>query len=576
MAGNPGFDGPGSGGSGYVPAPISGQGWTVDPTADTITFYKPVINDVEIVVNEFTPGSRNGTSLFAIGSWCPEYGYPSNVEFFGDRLWFAGTPTDPQTAWSSQTGDYVNFGRTVPTVDTDAVTITINARKINAIVDLLPLESLIVLTIDGEWKLTEDTKGNVSPGVGFKPQSFTGSGSVEGIIAGDSALIVSEQGQRAYDLAYRFESDKFKPQEISTFADHLFEGYTFIRMDWAPAPGKVVWFVRADGKLVGCTYMPAMEVIGWHQHDTGGTATGDDIDEIIDIACVPGSVETMTHMLVKRVVNGVTRTYIEEFAEEFVDDDRDWFYVDCGLTFDGRDFGVTGTLTDGTTWAAGVAITLTADDIFDVDDVGDKYRLFGADGESVVVLVTAFIDTSNLTVVPETAVPASLQDVAADSFDYAPNRLEGFDHLEGREVAILADAVVQTRKTVVDGGFDLDEPAFVVQAGLPYRAHATTLELNIAGGEPIRDMTKLVGSAAMLVRKTRGLRVGSNMDYLETVRDEEFLEADQGSAEAITGLCKVDISSAWGINNGRIHIVSDDPLPAEILSVTPKFLAANI
>ena len=584
MGASPIFDGPGSGGSGtgYAPPPTNGQRWSVDAVADTITFNIAPEDGLEVEVIEYTPGGFNGTTVFAVGSWCTAYGFPSEVEFFANRLWFAGTPTDPQTLWGSVTDDYTNFGRSTPTVDTDAISSTVTARRVNPIVDLIPLTSFIVLTTGGEWKLTKDQKGNVSPGVGFDPQAFCGSAPVQSIVTEDTAILVQRQGQRVFDIGYRLDSDKFTPQEISLYADHLVEGYSIVAMDWAPAPYKQINLVRSDGTWICCTYMPKQEVIGWHRHDTGRDANGDGEDNVIDVAVTPGDQESMVHILVKRVVDGVTRTYIEEKASYFYSDPVDWFYVDSGLTFDGRNYfpATTLSLTGGSTWAEGDEATLEADTpIFDANKVGDLYRLYDSSGDSVTVLVTAYVDDSTLTVELQGGAPAELQDGDAESFDYGPSTITGFDHLEGRTVAVLGDGLVQTRKVVTGGSFDLDTPAFVVQAGLPYRAHLETLELNNPGGESMRDMTKLIEGVSLLVRTTRGLKVGTTLEqdeaYLDPIQDSEFLEAGQAVNEGVTGLQRALLSSAWGENRGRIHIVSDDPVPAEVLTISPKFMASN-
>lgn len=35
--------------------------------------------------------------------------YPRTIAFFEERLWFGGTPDEPQTLWASKTGDFTNF-----------------------------------------------------------------------------------------------------------------------------------------------------------------------------------------------------------------------------------------------------------------------------------------------------------------------------------------------------------------------------------------------------------------------------------------------------------------------------------
>lgn len=576
---DPGVDGPGEGGGGGYTGndPVTGQGWVIDSTADTITFgIAPAAGTNNIVIKEYAAGTLTGTNQFAIGAWCSEYGFPSEVEFFADREWFAGTPTDPQTIWGTQTGDYSNFGRTVPLVDTDSISITINARQVNAVTDLIPLDAFIVLTKGGAWKMTEDDKGNISPGIGLKPQSFTGASSIQSMVVGQTAIVVEYQGQRVHDIGYRFESDSYKPQDLSVWADHLVEGFELLRMEWAPAPYKVVWFVRDDGKLLGLTYMPDQEVIGWHRHDTGATVLGTGQDEVEDIVCLPGLTETEEYVLVKRTINGSTKRYIEQKAPAFIEDAADWFYVDCGLTYDGRnDTATTVTLSGGTAWTEDESLTLTASSALFVgtSDEGDGFSI--TDGtDTVRVSIIDYVSATVVTVNSVGTVPAALRSVALTGWTLQRDAISGLSHLEGREVAILTDGSVHPARTVSSGAISLAYPAGVVQVGLPYRAHLETLEVNMPGGETLRDMTKLIQSAGLLLRNSRGVKAGTTLNDLYDLPQREF-ENYGDPTITLTGYGRIDVTAAWDEDNGHLHIVSDDPLPCEILGVITKFQASN-
>src|SRR5690606_8447402 len=175
--------------------------------------------------------------VWAVGAWSHRYGFPGEVEFFADRLWFAGTPADPQTIWASNIGDYNNFGRSSPIVDSDAVSFTINAREVNAVRDLVPLDNLIVLTVSGAMKVTGGQDDVITPStIGVKPQAYHGVANIPARVIGDSAIMIEGQGSKIRDLAYVFEKDGFRGNEISIWADHLTNGYTFRGVDKSSAP----------------------------------------------------------------------------------------------------------------------------------------------------------------------------------------------------------------------------------------------------------------------------------------------------------------------------------------------------
>lgn len=548
------------------------QGWNIDPTADTITFFEaPPTGVSNIVVTEFAAGAVGGTDVFAVGAWSYRYGYPAEIEFYADRLWFARTPGDPQTVWASEIGNYVNFGRSSPIVDSDAVSFTINARQVNAVQDLVPLDNLLVLTTGQEWKTTGGQDDVITPStIGMKPQSKYGTSDVPACVIGESAIFIQKQGSKIRDLGYKFEKDGFRGTEISVWADHLVEGYTFSRIDYMSAPWPVLWFVRDDGNVVGCTYMPEQEITGWHPHDTDGS--------ILDACCLPGDSETETYMLVQRTIDGEIVQYIEQLAPTRYDDRVDYFYLDSGLTYDGRNASATTvTLTTGAGWTGDDILTLTASSALFIGstDVGDGFTIRSGD-ESVRVVITDYLSTTAVEVRSIGDVPASLRSVAIVDWMFQRDSISGLWHLEGKEVVILSDGNVHPVRTVTNGAVPLQTPGGVVHVGRTYRGHVETLELNAPGGESMRQQRKLLFKVSILVKDTRGILAGTSLDpdYLYPIATRQF-ENYTDPTEAYTGALELNLSAEWGRDAGHVHIISDDPLPMEILSITPRAVSSD-
>ncbi|PSD33817.1 hypothetical protein C7E17_00325 [Stenotrophomonas maltophilia] len=471
--------------------------------------------------------------------------------------------------WASNIGDYPNFGRSSPIVDSDAVSFTINARQVNAIRDLVPLDSLLVLTTGGEWKVTGGQDAVVTPStIGIKPQSAYGTGNLQARVLGESAVFLQAQGQRVRDLAYQFEKDGFRGNEISIWADHLVQGYTFRGIEYSTAPWPILWMPRTDGVLIGCTYMPEQEVTGWHPHETDG--------EVLDVCCLPGEIETEVYLLVRRFINGEWVQYVEQMAPTRYDDPLDWKYADSLLTYDGRrPNGSPMTLTSTDGWNEGAVITATTGAaIFSgAGDVGNILRL--AIGDSHVrVRVMAYVSPTVATVESIGSVPLALRGVAVQDWTYQRSTIAGMGHLEGKAVVALVDGNVQKDLQVVDGKVQLQRPGGVVHIGLPYTAHIETLEVNANGGDPLRPMKKLAFEVALLVRNTRGVYVGTTLDTLDPIAQRDFENYDEPTAP-YTGVLRKNMSCRWGMDSGHFHIVSDDPLPMEILSLMPQVVASE-
>ena len=47
------------------------------------------------------------------------------------------------------------------------------------------------------------------------------------------------------------------------------------------------------------------------------------------------------------------------------------------------------------------------------------------------------------------------------------------------------------------------------------------------------------------------------------------------SIDPDTGIVDVDIPAGWGVDAGRVRIVSSDPLPMEVLSITTRAVSSN-
>lgn len=563
---------------------MSGQGWNASGSTDTITFNEaPPAGTNNVVVKEFASGGVGGTDVWAVGLWSGRYGYPSEVEFFGDRLWFAGSPSAPQRVDASQTGDYTNFGRSSPIIDSDALSFTMNARQVNAIEDLIPLDNLLVLTTGGEWKTTGGQDDVITPStVGMKPQSYHGTGDVPARVIGESAIFIQKQGSKVRDLGYQFEKDGFRGNEISVWADHLVRGYTLTGIEHMKAPWPLLLFPRNDGVLVACTYMPEQEVIGWHRHDTDG--------KIVDVCCLPGEEETEVYLLVQRTIDGAPQQYIEQLAPTRYDDPLDWHYVDCGLTYDGRNTtATTVTLTSAGDWdeAADLTLTASAPLFVGASDEGDGFVLERVVPETdpttgitsdvthrVRVQIIDYVSATVVTVNAVGTVPVPLRAYAASTWTLLRDTISGLEHLEGKAVAILADGSVQGQRVVTAGAITLDVPSGVVHVGLPYRAQIETLELNNPGGESMRGQKKLLYKATILVRGARGIKAGTRLDLLDEIPQREF-ESYEDPTAAFEGVVEVNLSAEWGRDSGRLHIVSDDPLPMEVLSITPRAVASD-
>lgn len=144
--------------------------------------------------------------------------------------------------------------------------------------------------------------------------------------------------------------------------------------------------------------------------------------------------------------------------------------------------------------------------------------------------------------------------------------LAGLDHLEGMEVAILADGSVHPRRTVESGAVSLQYPASRVAVGLPITADLETLPLSLSAQGVGRR--KQVSRMAVRVESSRGLCAGPTFDALTELkqRDQELWGAP---TELATGVYEINLTPSWS-EAGRVCIRQENPLPLTVQAVTTE------
>jgi len=256
--------------------------------------------------------------------------YPSSVSYHDQRRAFSATNDNPQTTWMSRAGSGANLSKSIPSQDDDAIQFSLDSRQFNRIRHLVPLDKLVIFTSATEWILfTENSDALTPTTIALRPQSYVGCSERRPIVSGDAILFIANLGGHVYDMNYSFETDKYKPRDVSIIAPHLFDGYTITDWDYSSVPVSLIWSVRSDGKLVGLTYLSGQkpDILGWHLHDTDG--------EFESVAVIPeNNGEKMLYAVIKRRINGVDRRFIERLHSRIFSEVEDAFHVDSGLSYD--------------------------------------------------------------------------------------------------------------------------------------------------------------------------------------------------------------------------------------------------
>jgi len=224
--------------------------------------------------------------------------------------------------------------------------------------------------------------------------------------------------------------------------------------------------------------------------------------------------------------------------------------------------------------------------VFSSGNVGDVIRVGG--GKATVTTYTSGTQvTANITeeitdIVPNdpnnTPVPAVYGDW---SISTPVTTVTGLNHLNGLEVAILADGSVVPNQTVTDNSITLPQAASYIVIGLPYTCQVQTMYLDHPEQNTIQTRRKVINSVGARVEMTRGISIGADQTDASTqqnyatvdwtdiieIKDRDGLNAQAGSAVPLfTGDYFKNVQSGWAVE-GQIAIQQTYPLPASVLAL---------
>lgn len=199
----------------------------------------------------------------------------------------------------------------------------------------------------------------------------------------------------------------------------------------------------------------------------------------------------------------------------------------------------------------------TDGNVISVSVVGEEvYLLIERDGDYMIEL---FDDDLNL----DSALKGTV--------DTATKNWSGLDHLEGREVSIIADGVQVDSRTVLAGGIALEEAALSVEIGLPYTHIVEPLPPSTTQMAGAGRATRMV-EAVYRIEDTSALR----LDVGRGLKDVALRQLRAGAVldtmpPAISGDVRVR-AFGWqdDLTKPLWRIEQDVPYPFTLLSVTTE------
>lgn len=333
-------------------------------------------------------------------------------------------------------------------------------------------------------------------------------------------------------------------------------------------PDNLLFCVQNDGSMSVLTYNPTQQVRGWQRMQTNG------LFDSVACGSAPTGDRDEAWVLTRRYIDGVEIRMVEYLEDVFRYGtlQEDGFFVDCGLSYDGRrkPAGNVIITMNGTT------ATITASGTPFV--VGDEGKLFGT-YKGCLMEITNYVDSSNIT-----ARMLRDEHVGVGRFSQGQwwifdtvTTVSGLDHLNGMEVAIVGDGSVLTSRTVSGGAVTLSSPSAVVHVGLSYTSSLTTNRINAGGADGTsQGKIKRIDKAVLRVWRSLGGQVGgAESEY----RDDIFSRAPQDPMDLqlplLTGDTDIlDVPSDYG-KDGRVSIIHAEPLPFTLVAIMPRLVTQD-
>jgi hypothetical protein len=277
--------------------------------------------------------STSATTLWSEGAWSPYQGYPRSVAFHEQRVIYGGTSREPVRVWGSTIGDFDNFRKgTLDDASFDYVLASTQSSQIQWMTG--NSNGLIIGTAAEEWLMHSGSDSSpITPTtVRVIRQSSEGSEHLMGRLIKNVVLFVQRYGRTVSEMAYSFEEDSLKANDLTILSEHVTEG-GILQTAFQSRRDAVLWAVTGEGKLIGLTYQREHEVTGWHVHETDGEF------ESVSVNYSADGTSDEVWFVVKRTIDGSTVRYIESFhpamAQFNYSNPASLVCMDSAITYDG-------------------------------------------------------------------------------------------------------------------------------------------------------------------------------------------------------------------------------------------------
>lgn len=155
--------------------------------------------------------------------------------------------------------------------------------------------------------------------------------------------------------------------------------------------------------------------------------------------------------------------------------------------------------------------------------------------------------------------------------------IDGYDHLEGQTLSILADGAAQAPQVVTGGKITLEYAAKDVFAG--YNEVSRFRTMRIEAGQPegtAQGRRKRIYSVFLRVLNTLGGRIGMTFDDLDIIPTRAGMSTDMDQSPPASDDATEEVSMPGSYDrDGYVCFVQDQPFPTTIVAIVPKVMTTD-
>ncbi len=205
-------------------------------------------------------------------AWSNARGWPSVGTFHQNRLWVANTGSQPQTLWGSVVGDMFNFN-IGSSADDEAIDITIDDDKVNAIINLVSSRNLLLFTSGGEFYIPTDPSNPITPSKILIAKSTShGSSSVAPVIIGGAIVFIEASGKVVREYVFNELEQNFSAPNLTLLCPQVINSpiASAMRQSRAESPAEYFYVVNGDGTMAVLSTARDQELTAWSVFETQG------------------------------------------------------------------------------------------------------------------------------------------------------------------------------------------------------------------------------------------------------------------------------------------------------------------